>query len=674
MSSRPALCLLVLTTLTMSIVLQAAEPPPPSVFDLPGVQIRHAVSQQAVTGFFASGQYAEAEKLLRKMIDHVPRDFNAHYNLACALARQGKKDEALASLEQAVALGFRDPQHVEQDADLQTLRGDARFTALVKKAGEPLPAPPAGWKYEVKPNEPADGQALVTEGNVAWNAQLGVFQAFFKIDPAATQDKPIAAGFGKAGDLLREWAQDGTAAGNHGDLYDNHDSDHANMNYAFFPQLTRIEFSAEAKQRHLHHGLQQVFLYNGVTIGNSSTALTSGPFWRCQGRHALTQPRVPVLLYVQYVGNHLYVYPEHRDHDPGHNGNDGKGHGDVFPANTPYLIISQGSSGSDVAFLNAVAATLAAFRPEVKQHLAKAGTLMPTVQMLFRMSNQMVQKPEDYLTGKAHPTVFDGRQINAEKMVTLAHALKSDSLPPMVQLRVVEEDEPVVGRDYFDVGPREKLFDTPCAIARVVKATKYVRRMVVSAEASKDLHGKPLSYHWVVLRGDAERIRINKLEPSGARVELLVPYHERRPTAAGAELESNRVDIGAFVHNGDYYSAPGFISFTYLDNEKRTYDGQQRITVVDYTDPAAAGNYVDPQLDFRKDWRDEYRYGDDGKLLGWTRTRGQQREEFTPDGLLVMEKDATGRPTQTKAVRYVAKLQGDRAPVLEQQLVEAAQR
>ena len=169
------------------------------------------------------------------------------------------------------------------------------------------------------------------------------------------------------------------------------------------------------------------------------------------------------------MGNHLYFYPVHVDNNPGHNGAAGKGHGDVLPANTPYIVLSQGSSGSDVVFLDAFAAALAALRPEVKRDLAASGTLMPALQMVFRMSNRQVAKPEDYLTGKAHPTAFQGAQVDAEKMVTLAHGIKPEVLPPMVQLKVLEEDRGVVGRDYFDAGPRERLFDTPCAVARVVK-------------------------------------------------------------------------------------------------------------------------------------------------------------------------------------------------------------
>jgi len=75
-------------------------------------------------------------------------------------------------------------------------------------------------------------------------------------------------------------------------------------------------------------------------------------------------------------------YPEHRDHDVGLNG-DGGGYGDVYPTNTPYLIASQGSSGSDQPFMRAIPFTLAAFRPEVKKKLVETGLLMPTIQMIL---------------------------------------------------------------------------------------------------------------------------------------------------------------------------------------------------------------------------------------------------------------------------------------------------
>ena len=58
--------------------------------------------------------------------------------------------------------------------------------------------------------------------------------------------------------------------------------------------------------------------------------------------------------------------------------------------------------------------------------------------------------------------------------------------------------------------------------------------------------------------------------------------HARRPIFPGAELESNRVDIGVFVDNGANPSAPGFVTFCSLDSEGRTYDDKGRIREIGY--------------------------------------------------------------------------------------------
>ena len=375
--------------------------------------------------------------------------------------------------------GFRDAKHIEADGDLASLRQDPRFTTTVKQTADAPPLAPAEATHKLEPAPLKDGQFTVSADHTAYDPRINLFLSFFRIDPKDTADKPVALNYGQAGELLREWYKDGTAAGNVGDLYDNRDRGHSYMNFKNFPQLSRVVYSDDAKKRSLDWGLQRWLLYNGVCIGNSSTAQTFGPIWRGQGRMAQTDPGIPLVLFLQYTNRLLYVYPVHVDNNPGHNGAGGKGYGDVVPANTPYLLLSQGSSGSDIVFLDALAATLAAFRPEVKRELAVSGILMPTMQMIFRSSNKMIARPEDYLTGKAHPTAFEGSQVDAEKMVTMAHSMTADALPPMVLLKVVEEDRPVVGRDYFDIGPREHLFDTPCSIARVVKSSAYTRRMVL---------------------------------------------------------------------------------------------------------------------------------------------------------------------------------------------------
>ena len=134
-------------------------------------------------------------------------------------------------------------------------------------------------------------------------------------------------------------------------------------------------------------------------------------------------------------------------------------------------------------------------------------------------------------------------------------------------------------------------------------------------------------------------------------------------------MESARVDIGCFAENEKYPSAPAFLSLQYLGNQKREYDAQGRIRVVDYADAEAKKNYVDPLLDFAKNWRDEYLYDDAGRSLGWNRVRGDAKERFTFDGCLATEFDARERPIAAKVVRYVAKQQPQQAGTLEQEVV-----
>ena len=683
----------------------APTPSPVSVFKLPQIQGQFAALQMAARAAMQKGDAAGAQKLVEQSLTLIPDEPGALYNLACALALQGKKDEALTMLEKAVKEGFNQAQHIREDKDLASLRADERFEKAAKAAETAKPAPSPLFNRTITPSLIEKGEARVGEANTVWDPRFGVFRVFFRSEGDLLKKSEPIKGWGEAGDLIRKWHSEGTAAGNVGDLYDNHDGDHSNMGYESFPQLTRVEFDKPVIDLHMHSGFQGIFFYNGVTFGNSSTALVSGPFWRSQTRLGYTNPRNVAILYLQYTSNHLFMYPEHRDHDPGHNGGgtDEKGEknpdgfGDVYPTNTPYVITSQGSSGSDRPFMDAIAATLAAFQPETKAVLTKHGLIAPTLQMIFRRGNKNIADDKEYLTGKAHPPVFEGGNVNVLGMVKLAHEIKPTNVPPLVQLVVKEEDRGEPGRDYMDVndgayaarGPgtgrrqglpapelsapsadREKLFDTPCAIARVFRTTKYQRRMVVSAEASRDVNGKALSFHWSVLRGKGDQITIKPLNDAKSVVEIVIPYHERFAFEAGppaANIETNRVDIGCFAHNGDYYSAPAFVTCFFLDNEKREYDEQKRIKVMDYGDPAKSKNYVDPLVDLPRHWRDEYRYDEKGSLLGWTRKFGDKLEEYNADGLLVTKRDDAGRVMEARTVRYLAKQEPNQAAKLERQ-------
>src|SRR5262245_9942165 len=393
----------------------------------------------------------------------------------------------------------------------------------------------------------------------------------------ALRKKPITTEGGELGKLLTAWWKEGSAAGNIGDWYDNRDGGHSELNLSPYPQVRKVIYLEEDVKARRHWALQPRTLPH-VVFGNSSTSAPP----HMSGSNVRTyycSIKGLRILERHYVGNNLYIYPEHRDHDPGHNGV-GDGYGDLYPTNTPYVITSQGSSGSDQAFMRAVPFTLAAFRPEVKRKLIDSGLLMPTVQMIFRRTNKHLADPKEYLTGKAHPTVFEGSWVDPVAMVRMAHDVRADSIPPLVRLAVVEETKTSSGVDFFEPpGYTEQHADTASVIARIWRGRDYERRLVVSAEASLDVNKAPLSFTWVVLRGDEKRIRITPRDKAGAVAEIVVAYHERRPIAPGSSMESNRVDIGVFAHNGVHYSAPAFITFYSLDSEARTYDNGRLIEI-----------------------------------------------------------------------------------------------
>lgn len=637
----------------------ARQTPQASILDFPSIQADLLTIQGRAVELVKAKRFDEAEVLLEEMTRNYPDSPSAHYNLACLRSIRGKVESAFESLERSVQLGFRKMDHLKKDPDLIPLRKDKRFGEVLSKAKKPYRG--SVWLKFPNPIRAVakDGQVVLDEANLGFDPKVGLFVGLIGRGKGGAE---IAKGQGEVGDMLRNWYGEGTASGNFGDFYDNHDGDHSNMDFRGFPQITRIEYAEPLRKRALHNGLQRRFVFSGITIGNSSTAITGGINWRSQPRLAMTQPYGANILSLHYLRNHLYFYPEHKDHDPGHNGKGG-GHGDVFAANVPYLVISQGSSGSDRPFLNAFAAMLAALRPETKSVLARTALLMPTLQQIFRRSNGNLQSAEDYFTGKAHPTVFDASNLIPATMVRRAHDLLPESLPPLGQFRVVREDMPVSGRDFFDYRPDQRLFDTPCAVARVYKSSAGSLRFTLDAGSSRDLSGKPLVYRWEILRGDPKGIAIEKKDDNGSLVEVTIAWHPRRPIQPGSPMESNRADIGLFVGNGDHWSAPAFFSIYFPDNQERIYDDEGRILSIDY----GLDNYVDPLIESRRDWRDEYRYDAKRNCIGWTRFhKGDKKgREFTRNGLMIKD-DEDGR-TEEITVRYLPRKLSDGRVILVQQ-------
>ena len=55
------------------------------------------------------------------------------YDLAMMYALAGRKDEALESLQQATANGYGDTDKLARDISFESIRGDARFEAILRR-------------------------------------------------------------------------------------------------------------------------------------------------------------------------------------------------------------------------------------------------------------------------------------------------------------------------------------------------------------------------------------------------------------------------------------------------------------------------------------------------------------------------------------------------------------
>jgi len=79
------------------------------------------------------GRLQDGLRVDRQLVGLLPDHPTAHYNLGCSLALVDRLDEALDSLESAVALGYADAAYLARDEDLESLRGDPRFQALIER-------------------------------------------------------------------------------------------------------------------------------------------------------------------------------------------------------------------------------------------------------------------------------------------------------------------------------------------------------------------------------------------------------------------------------------------------------------------------------------------------------------------------------------------------------------
>jgi adenylate cyclase len=86
-------------------------------------------------GLLQVGQRERAVEWAERALSVDPDDPMIHYNVACSYALLGRNEDAITCLEKVMAQSSSGSLHkvwAEQDTDLDSLRSDPRFQALLK--------------------------------------------------------------------------------------------------------------------------------------------------------------------------------------------------------------------------------------------------------------------------------------------------------------------------------------------------------------------------------------------------------------------------------------------------------------------------------------------------------------------------------------------------------------
>jgi beta-lactamase regulating signal transducer with metallopeptidase domain/tetratricopeptide (TPR) repeat protein len=126
------------------------------------------------TELLNAGRYDAAEKAFRASAAAGNRVAASTYNAACALARAGKKAEALDTLQKAIEQGYTDARHMERDDDLDSIQGEKRFADLVNLAEDlSLDAGVEGFM----------GNFLPHTARTAWRGEIPHYEKVAKAHP-----------------------------------------------------------------------------------------------------------------------------------------------------------------------------------------------------------------------------------------------------------------------------------------------------------------------------------------------------------------------------------------------------------------------------------------------------------------------------------------------------------
>ncbi len=541
-----------------------------------------------------------------------------HYNLACALARQGKKEEAFAALERAVAAGDNDAAYAREDEDLASLREDPRFAKLMAMCEEIK-------KNGNEPEKPAvieSGALRLDELNVYW----GLKDVSYRVDVVGATSNTL--------------------------IYLDHNSKHRPAPLA---DMVEVKCSAALENKGRAQGPAN-FNFHNVETGRSVPTILGGV--------DLIRFGVNLTNDVESIPATLWANSEAADVEAWHLDSNVLGIYDVFNdyarcgvdrilswSPVPLAYYSEGITNG---LVRVCAEAWRAMRPDVRERGGVRQLLG-----VIRRAQKCVSSEADFMSPAAQRPAICFEDIDEKKAVEIAAKL----VQPYPEIpRIFESGCAFKATKPNDLwnDPYDQLI-TSQSRHHVAYVANWAEKTATIGVAFPRAEGELV---WKVLQGDPAKIRIRKQEPSGENekfevVEIDCDYHKAFDVELpnGEMMKSTRVDVGCFRVQDGVASLPAIISISYSPAESREYGDDGRLRSIDYTKRQVLGwtPWQFPTATFR----DEFRWDAGGECLGWTRISHEgNRTEFTRDGLAVLTRDRLGRPKDVRRSLEMEWMQG----------------
>ena len=532
-----------------------------------------------------------------------------YYNYACALARMGKKDDAIQALEQAIVSGYNEPSHANEDKDMDLLRRDSRFKKLMAMCGEIKD----GWRSPKENARIKNGAIRLNDTNIYW----GFNDASYLVNVVGATSNTL--------------------------IYLDHNAEHR-----FKPSgdMINVEYSEELQDLGRTRGTANFNFINTATGRNIPTILGCSAVYKEDRTNYVHS--VPARMWgssdaSQNEARHLYmnvlgVYGIGTDY--------AADDVDRIFGWSPVSLVYYDHDYPD-ELVRICDEAWRAMKPDVR---TKGGVRQ--LLGVIRRSQKCVKSETDFMSSAAQRPAISIESIDEDKVVDLASKLDEPypEIPVILRAEIGFEETPIT--DLWTVP-----YDRPIACKSIHNAVYVARwgertgKLIVTVRCDPE-DGELV---WRTLQGDPSKVHFIKRAPIKQDkvvyevMEIDCDYQEAFDVELvdGPKMKSTRVDIGCFRVKDGVASVPAIVSIYYMPAEKREYGEDGLLASVDYTKPQIPGWM--PSFCPKANFKDNFHWTKDGKCTGWTRVSPTgKRTEFTREGLVIMTRDKLGRPLDVR--------------------------